>query len=134
VTDQFIFLDEVWRAQAPLPFVTLNTVGPTLMSYGTPEQKQAYLPGILTGDVNFAIGYTEPEAGTTSPRCAPGRPRRRRVGDQREQGLHHGANQADYIWLACRTDPDAPSTRHLDISCPPRRRASRGRPSTPSPT
>ncbi len=115
VTDQFIFLDEVWRAQAPLPFVTLNTVGPTLMSYGTPEQKQAYLPGILTGDVNFAIGYTEPEAGTD---LASLRTRAVRDGDEwvinGNKVFTSGANQADYIWLACRTDPDAP--KHKGIS------------------
>ncbi len=115
VTDQFIFLDEVWRAQAPLPFVTLNTVGPTLMAHGTPEQKQAYLPGILTGDVNFAIGYTEPEAGTDLAAL-----RTRAVLDGDEWVINgnkvftSGANHADYIWLACRTDPDAP--KHKGIS------------------
>src|SRR5688572_24527309 len=63
-TDQFIFFDEVQRARAPFPFVTLNTVGPTIMAFGTEEQKAFFLPGILKGDINFAIGYTEPEAGT----------------------------------------------------------------------
>lgn len=115
VADQFIYLDEVWRAQAPLPFVTLNTVGPTLMSYGTEEQKQAYLPGILTGDVNFAIGYTEPEAGTD---LASLRTRAVLDGDQwvinGNKVFTSGANHADYIWLACRTDPDAP--KHKGIS------------------
>ena len=63
-TDQLIFFDEAQRAQAPLPFVTLNTVGPTLTEYGTDEQKQAYLPRILAGEIVFAIGYSEPAAGT----------------------------------------------------------------------
>src|SRR5215472_2538802 len=62
--DQFILFDEVQRAGAPFPFVTVNTVGPTIMAFGTEEQKRAYLPGILSGDLNFAIGYTEPDAGT----------------------------------------------------------------------
>src|SRR5438309_1286402 len=62
--DQFVFFDEVQRAGAPFPFVTVNTVGPTIMAYGSDAQKQEYLPGILRGDINFAIGYTEPEAGT----------------------------------------------------------------------
>jgi alkylation response protein AidB-like acyl-CoA dehydrogenase len=63
-TDQFIFFDEVQRAGAPFPFVTLNTVGPTIMRFGSDEQKSFFLPGILAGEINFAIGYTEPEAGT----------------------------------------------------------------------
>lgn len=63
-TDQFILFDEVQRARAPFPFVTVNTVGPALMAHGTEEQKARYLPGILGGELNFAIGYTEPEAGT----------------------------------------------------------------------
>ncbi len=62
--DQFILFDEVQRAGAPFPFVTINTVGPTLMTYGSDEHKRQFLPGILAGEVNFAIGYTEPEAGT----------------------------------------------------------------------
>ena len=63
-TDQFIFFDETRRAGAPFPFVTINTVGPTMMTYGTDEMKSFYLPKILAGELNFAIGYTEPQAGT----------------------------------------------------------------------
>ena len=63
-TDQFIFFDETRRAGAPFPFVTINTVGPTIMRFGTDEQKSFFLPQILAGELNFAIGYTEPEAGT----------------------------------------------------------------------
>ena len=64
IAEQYVFFDEVQRAGLPFPFVTVNTVGPTLMRYGTEEQKKKYLPGILSGDIVFAIGYTEPEAGT----------------------------------------------------------------------
>jgi len=63
-TDQFIFFDETRRAGAPFPFVTINTVGPTMMTYGTDEMKSFYLPKILAGELIFAIGYTEPQAGT----------------------------------------------------------------------
>ena len=55
--EQFIFTDEVQRAGFPLPFLTLNTVGPTIMEYGTPEQKAFFLPRILAGECHFAIGY-----------------------------------------------------------------------------
>jgi alkylation response protein AidB-like acyl-CoA dehydrogenase len=115
VLDQFVFFDEVQRAGAPFPFVTINTVGPTLMTYGSDEHKRDFLPGILKGDVNFAIGYTEPEAGTD---LASLRTRAVRDGDEwiinGNKVFTSGANQADYIWLACRTDPDAP--KHKGIS------------------
>lgn len=70
VAEQYVFFDEVQRAGLPFPFVTVNTVGPTLMRFGTDEQKKRFLPGILSGDIVFAIGYTEPDAAPTSPRCA----------------------------------------------------------------
>jgi alkylation response protein AidB-like acyl-CoA dehydrogenase len=114
--DQFILFDEVQRAGAPFPFVTVNTVGPTIMAFGTPEQKQRYLPGILAGEINFAIGYTEPDAGTD---LASLRTRAERDGEEwRINGnkvFTSGANQADYIWLACRTDPDAPKHKGISI-------------------
>ena len=64
VIDQFIFFDEVQRAGFPIPFLTLNTVGPALERFGTDEQKEFYLPRILKGQCHFTIGYTEPSAGT----------------------------------------------------------------------
>src|ERR1700704_3067213 len=62
--EQFIFSEEAHRVNAPIPLVTLNTVGPTLMQCGTEEQKQKFLPAILDGSVEFAIGYSEPGAGS----------------------------------------------------------------------
>src|ERR1700741_455731 len=62
--EQFIFAEEARRVNAPIPLVTLNTVGPTLMQYGSEEQKQKFLPAIWDGSVPFAIGYSEPEAGS----------------------------------------------------------------------
>lgn len=115
VSDQFIFFTEVQRARAPFPFVTLNTVGPMIMRHGTEEQKRFYLPGILSGEVNFAIGYTEPEAGTD---LASLRTRAVLDGDEwvidGNKVFTSGADQADYIWLAVRTNPDAP--KHQGIS------------------
>src|SRR5947208_3076051 len=114
-TDQFILFDEIQRAGAPFPFVTVNTVGPTIMAFGSEEQKQRFLPGILRGEINFAIGYTEPEAGTD---LASLRTRALRDGDEYlingNKVFTSGANQADFVWLACRTDPDAP--KHKGIS------------------
>src|SRR3546814_11830347 len=62
--EQLIFFNEAWRSGAPIPFLTINTVGRTIMEFGSQEQKQAFLPRILAGEMHFAIGYTEPSAGT----------------------------------------------------------------------
>jgi alkylation response protein AidB-like acyl-CoA dehydrogenase len=116
VSDQFIFFNEVQRARAPFPFVTLNTVGPMLMRYGTEEQKSYFLSGILAGEINFAIGYTEPGAGTDLASL-----RTRAVLDGDEWVINgnkvytSGADQADFIWLAARTDPDAPKHKGISI-------------------
>lgn len=114
--EQFVFFDEAYRAGAPVSMVTLNTVGPTLMKYGTEAQKAYFLPRILTGEIVFAIGYSEPEAGTD---LAALRTRAIRDGDEwvvdGQKVFTSNAQQADWIWLACRTDPDAPKHRGISI-------------------
>ncbi len=113
--EQQIFADEALRADVPLPSVTLQTVGPTLLEHGTREQKDFFLPKILAGEIHFAIGYTEPEAGTD---LAALRTRAVRVGNDYlvngQKIFTTGAHEADYVWLACRTSADAP--RHKGIS------------------
>ena len=113
--EQQIFVNEAARADVPLPAVTLQTVGPTLQAHGTPAQKEFFLPRILAGEVHFAIGYTEPEAGTD---LAALRTRAVRDGDSYvvdgQKIFTTGAHDADYVWLACRTSADAP--RHKGIS------------------
>ncbi|WP_246222241.1 MULTISPECIES: acyl-CoA dehydrogenase family protein [Gordonia] len=105
--EQQIFTNEAVRADVPLPSVTLQTVGPTLQALGTEEQKKRFLPAILAGEVHFAIGYTEPGAGTDLASL---------VTTAVRDGDHYivngqkifttGGHDADYIWLACRTDPN----------------------------
>ena len=116
IVDEYIFLDECRRADAPLPLVTLNTVGPTLMEHGSNEQKREYLPRILRGEIHFAIGYTEPASGTD---LASLRTRAVRDGDHYvingQKIFTTGAHDADYVWLAARTDPDAPKHKGLSI-------------------
>ncbi|HEV2251759.1 MAG TPA: acyl-CoA dehydrogenase family protein, partial [Streptosporangiaceae bacterium] len=118
--EQQIFADEAARADVPLPAVTLQTVGPTLTEHGTPWQQDFFLPRILAGEVHFAIGYTEPEAGTD---LASLRTRAVLVKGGGEVGgedyvvdgqkiFTTGAHAADYIWLACRTAP----SRHKGIT------------------
>jgi 3-oxocholest-4-en-26-oyl-CoA dehydrogenase alpha subunit len=114
--DQMIFVEESHWAGVPLPLLTLNSVGPTLMSLGTAEQKQRILPGILRGEVHFSIGYTEPTAGTD---LASLRTRAVRDGDEyviTGEKLYTSAIQyADFVWLAARTDPDAPKHKGLSV-------------------
>ena len=62
--EQYLFAEEIQRVGFPLPFLTLQTVGPTLMQFGSDEQRKFFLPKILAGECFFAIGYSEPEAGT----------------------------------------------------------------------
>ncbi|MFH8464992.1 acyl-CoA dehydrogenase family protein [Streptomyces sp. NPDC017991] len=162
--EQFVFFDEACRAGAPVSMVTLNTVGPTLMKYGTEEQKDFFLPRILRGELVFAIGYSEPSAGTdlaslrtravrvggrdagsggdsdsdSGSDSAGGDGARRgregregRAEQEGRAGLDEGtgggwivdgqkvftsnAQRADWIWLACRTDPDAPKHKGISI-------------------
>ena len=113
---QHIFASEAARADIQLPSVTLQTVGPTLLAYGTQQQKDLFLPKILAGEVHFAIGYTEPEAGTD---LAALRTSAVRDGDgylvNGQKIFTTGAHDADYIWLACRTDPEAPKHKGISI-------------------
>lgn len=113
--EQHLFVDEAVRADVQLPSVTLQTVGPTLQQFGTDEQKAFFLPKILAGEIHFAIGYTEPEAGTD---LAALRTTAVRDGDEYvvngQKIFTTGGHDADYIWLAVRTAPDAP--RHKGIS------------------
>ena len=121
--DQLIFTEEAAVAGVPVPFLTINTVGPTIMRFGTPEQKARYLPRIAAGEIHFSIGYSEPEAGTD---LAALRTRAVRVkGDEERGGDGYVINgqkmwtsliqYADCVWLACRTDPDAPRHKGLSI-------------------
>jgi 3-oxo-4-pregnene-20-carboxyl-CoA dehydrogenase beta subunit len=120
--EQQIFVNEAARRDIPLPYVTLQTVGPVLQLHGTQAQKDFFLPKILSGELHFAIGYTEPEAGTD---LASLRTSAVRVEGAGEVGGHYvvngqkvfttGGHDADYIWLACRTDPDAPKHRGISI-------------------
>ena len=114
--EQHIFVNEAARADIPLPSVTLQTVGPTLQAFGTQAQKDFFLPKILAGEIHFAIGYTEPEAGTdlASLRTTAVRDNDHYVVNG-QKIFTTGAHDADYIWLACRTDPKAPKHKGISI-------------------
>ncbi|MDH2390211.1 acyl-CoA dehydrogenase family protein [Streptomyces sp. HNM0663] len=120
--EQFIFFDEAAQAGVPLPLMALNTVGPTLMRYGSDEQKAYFLPRILSGEIDFAIGYSEPDAGTD---LAALKTRAVREGDE-ETGSYlvngqkiwtTNGDTADWVWLAVRTAaPDDGVPPHKGIT------------------
>jgi len=114
--EQYLFSDEAQRSGFPLPFLTLNTVGPTLMQFGTEEQRRFFLPKILAGEIFFCIGYSEPGAGTDLGSLQT---RAVRDGDtwviNGQKSFTSLADYADYVWLAVRTDPDAPKHRGISM-------------------
>ncbi|MFS3129505.1 acyl-CoA dehydrogenase family protein [Nocardioides sp. Bht2] len=115
MTEQLIFGDVAAIAGVPIPYLTINTVGPTIMRYGTDAQKEYFLPRILAGDLHFSIGYSEPGSGTD---LASLKTRAIREGDEwviNGQKMWTSLIQyADWIWMACRTDADLP--RHKGLS------------------
>lgn len=124
MVDQLIFSDAAAVAGVPIPYLTLNTVGPTIMRYGTDEQKRELLPKILKGELHFSIGYSEPGSGTDLASLTT---RARREGPSTGSGgsdewVINGQKMwtsliqyADWIWLACRTDADLPRHKGLSI-------------------
>ncbi len=113
--EQFIFFDESMRCGAPVPMLTINTVGPTLYANASQEIKDEFLPKIVAGEIHFCIGYTEPGAGTDLASLTT---RADRDGDEYvingQKVFTSLASDADCIWLAARTDQDAP--KHGGIS------------------
>jgi hypothetical protein len=113
--EQFIFFDESMRAGAPVPMLTINTVGPTIMRFGSDELKERFLPPILRGEIHFCVGYTEPGSGTDLASL-----KTRAVRDGEEYVINGAkiftslSSDADYVWLAARTNPEA--SKHKGIS------------------
>jgi alkylation response protein AidB-like acyl-CoA dehydrogenase len=114
--EQFVFFDESMRAGAPVPMLTINSVAPTIMRYGSEEQKQFYVPKILKGEIHFAIGYTEPDAGTD---LASLKTRAVRDGDEYvingQKVFTSLASGVDYIWLAVRTNQEVKKHKGISI-------------------
>ncbi|MEV4004896.1 acyl-CoA dehydrogenase family protein [Actinomadura sp. NPDC049753] len=113
--EQTIFATEIARAEVTYPLITLNSVAPTILQYGSDAHKEHFIPRILAGECHFAIGYSEPGAGTD---LAALRTTAVRDGDHYvvngQKIFTSGAHHADYVWLAARTDPEA--KKHKGIS------------------
>ena len=114
--EQLIFTDEAAIAGAPVPFLTINSVAPTIMAYGTEEQKKFYLPKIAAGDIHFSIGYSEPGAGTDLANL-----RTSAVRDGEDYVINGQKmwtsliQYADYVWLAVRTNTEAKKHRGISV-------------------
>jgi len=113
--EQWIFIDELESAGVPMLPLTVTSVAPTIMRVGTDEQKSAWLPRITNAEIDFAVGYSEPEAGTD---LASLRTRAELDGDEwvvnGQKMWNTMAHNATHNWLAVRTEPDAP--KHKGIS------------------
>ena len=118
--EQFVMFDESVASGAPIPMLTINTVGPTLMQFGTESQKQFFLPKISKGEITFCIGYSEPDAGTDLASLTT---RAVRDGDEYiingQKTWTSLAADADYIWLAARTNPEVSKHKGISLFCIP---------------
>ena len=114
--EQFIFIEEVMRAGFPFPFLTSESIGPTLAEHGNEYHRTEIVPKILSGDLCIAIGYSEPGAGTDlaalKTAAVPDGDGWVINGQKMWTSLAH---ISEYVWLAVRTDPDV-SKRHKGIS------------------
>jgi alkylation response protein AidB-like acyl-CoA dehydrogenase len=114
--EQYLFQEALNYVGAPAATVAVQQVGPTLMQFGTEEQKVRFLPPIARGEVEFALGYTEPDAGTD---LASLQLRAIRDGDDYVMNgikrFTSSAHRSEYVWLAARTDPDAPKHRGISM-------------------
>ncbi|MEE9286161.1 MAG: acyl-CoA dehydrogenase family protein [Dehalococcoidia bacterium] len=117
--DRFLLSEELAYRGAP-GAATSNTggriVAPVLIMFGTPEQKARFLPPIARGEIDFALGYTEPDAGSD---LASLQMRAELDGDHYVVSGHKlfntGCHFAEYHWLAVRTDPEAPKHRGISL-------------------
>lgn len=114
--EQWLFLEEMAAENLPTGALTLSSAGPTLMRVGSEQLKSEYLPKILSGEVEFAIGYTEPNAGSDLASLVT---QAVREGDSYlingRKKYTSAAHHSTHIWLLARTDPDAPKHRGISI-------------------
>ena len=112
---QFIMVQQFSYAGISYGGLSVGSIAPALMNHGTDAQKKKYLPGILDGDITFAIGYSEPNAGTD---LASLQTRAVKDGDEwvinGQKIWTSEAHVSTHLWLAARTDPSA--AKHRGIS------------------
>jgi alkylation response protein AidB-like acyl-CoA dehydrogenase len=113
---QFVMVQEFSYAGIPYGGLSVGSMAPAIMNFGTEEQKKRYLPSILDGDMTFAIGYSEPNAGTD---LASLQTRAVKDGDEwvinGQKIWTSGAHSSTHLWLAARTNPEAPKHRGISM-------------------
>ena len=115
--ESMVLVAEMQRigARAPLTGMGVNLIGPTLLEFGTEDQKQRHIPPIIRGEVRWCQGYSEPGSGSD---LASLRTRAEDNGDHflvnGQKIWTSGAHFADWIFALVRTDPDVP--KHVGIS------------------
>lgn len=113
---QFVLNEELSHQGAPIIGTSVGTIGMTILHHGSDRLKQEFLPGILAGEIDFALGYSEPEAGSD---LASLQLRATRDGDEYvingQKRFTSGAHYADYVWLAARTNPEVPKHRGISL-------------------
>ena len=114
--EQYIFTEEIMRSGFPYPFLTTDSIGPTIAEFGTKKLKEKLIPGILSGKTIFAIGYSESNAGTDLASLTT------KATLQNQKWAINGqkmwtslADFSDYIWLAVRTDKETSNHEGLSI-------------------
>ena len=116
LVEQYIFEEEFVRAGIPLDLNNILEQAPAIMRAGTEEQKKYFLPRLVSGEVIFALGYTEPSGGTD---LASLRTRAEEDGDEYvingQKMFTSGAHYCTHVYLMARTDPDLPKHRGISI-------------------
>ncbi len=116
--ERLIYNEEMiyWRAPVGYHLTGERQMAPSLIISGTPEQQADYIPRIARGELGFCIGYSEPGAGSDLAGLQT-----RAVADGDDYVINgqkiftSGAHWADYVWLATRTDPDAPKHKGISV-------------------
>ena len=117
-TEQMIYMEEMAEVGAPQEHHrrAVQQVGPSIILFGNEEQKQEYLPQIAKGELSFAMGLSEPDAGSD---LASANTRAVKDGDfytvNGQKKWTSGAHYSDLLWTVVRTDPNAPKHRGLSM-------------------
>ena len=112
----YILNEELCRVGAPSPGKGVGSIGQTIIHHGSKKIKDEFLPQILAGEIDFALGYSEPGAGSDLASL--------QLKAEKKKGgwLINGqkiwtssAHVADWYWLAARTDPGAPKHKGISV-------------------